>query len=60
VLHIDYSISALSSELVSDLHLSYGLKFLDAVIAATAIKHKLILKTQDTKHFKCIKGLLIV
>jgi predicted nucleic acid-binding protein len=59
VLHIDYSISNLAIKFVSDLYLSHGLKFLDAVIAATAIKHKLILKTQDTKHFKFIKGLAI-
>lgn len=60
VLHIDYPISALAIKFVSDLYLSHGLKFLDAVIAATAIKHKLILKTQDAKHFKFIKGLAIV
>lgn len=60
LLHIDYSISNLAIKFVSDLYLSHGLKFLDAVIAATAIKHKLILKTKDVKHFKFIKGLEMV
>ena len=59
IIHIDYSISSSASKLVSDLFLSHGLKFLDAVIAVTAIQHKLILKTQDVKHFKSIKGLVI-
>lgn len=59
ILHIDYSISNSASKLVSDLFLSHGLKFLDAVIAATAIQSNLILKTQDTKHFKFIKSLAI-
>ena len=30
------------------------------LIASTAIKHKLTLKTQDAKHFKFIKGLSVV
>lgn len=59
VLHIDYFISNLATKLVSDLYLSHGLKFLDAIVAATAIKHKLILKTQDAKHFKFIKKLVV-
>lgn len=59
VLHIDYFISNLATKLVSDLYLSHGLKLLDAIVAATAIKHKLILKTQDTKHFKFIKKLVV-
>ena len=59
VLHIDYSISNLATKLVSDLYLSHGLKLLDAIVAATAIKHKLILKTQDAKHFKFIKKLVV-
>lgn len=58
ILYIDYSISQLATNLVSSLYLSHGIKFLDALIAATAIKHQLILKTQDSKHFKCIKELV--
>jgi len=56
-LHIDYSVSHLAAKIVSCLYLSRGIKFLDALIAATAIKHQLILKTQDSKHFKYIKDL---
>lgn len=59
ILHIDYSISNHASKLVSDLFLSHGLKFLDALIAATAMQSNLILKTQDAKHFKYIKNLSI-
>lgn len=57
IIHIDYSISNSASKLVSELFLSYGLKFLDALIASTAMQSNLTLKTQDAKHFKCIKGL---
>lgn len=57
ILYIDYSISQLATNLVSNLYLTHGIKFLDALIAATAIKHQLILKTQESKHFKCIKDL---
>ncbi len=60
IIHIDHPISHLATKLVSDLYLSHGLKLLDAIVAATAIKHKLILKTQDAKHFKFIKKLVVV
>ena len=60
ILDIDTEISNQSVKLVRDNYLSHGLKFLDAIISATAIKHKLILKTQDAKHFKFIKGLSVV
>jgi predicted nucleic acid-binding protein len=56
-LYIDYGISNTAAKLVLDLFLSHGLKFLDAIIAATAIQSNLILKTQDAKHFKHIKNL---
>ena len=59
VLDIDTEISTRSTNLVRDNYLSHGLKFLDALIAATAMKHKLTLKTQESKHFKIIKGLLL-
>ena len=59
ILHIDYSISSSAAKFISDLFLSHGLKFLDAVIAVTAMQSNLILKTQDAKHFKGVKGLEI-
>ena len=60
ILDIDTEISIQSTKLVRDNYLSHGLKFLDALIAATAIKHKLTLKTQDAKHFKFINSLSVV
>ena len=60
VLNIDAEISVQSTKLVRDNYLSHGLKFLGALIAATAIKHKLTLKTQDAKHFKFIKNLSVL
>lgn len=60
VLDIDTEISIQSVKLVRDNYLSHGLKFLDALIATTAIKHKLTLKTQDAKHFKFIKNLSVM
>ena len=60
VLNIDAEISVQSTKLVRDNYLSHSLKFLDALIAATAIKHKLTLKTQDAKHFKFIKNLSVL
>lgn len=60
VLNIDTEISIQSVKLVQDNYLSHGLKFLDALIATTAIKYKLTLKTQDTKHFRFIKNLSVV
>lgn len=59
VLNIDTEISIQSIKLVRDNYLSHGLKFLDALIATTAIKYKLTLKTQDAKHFKFIKNLSV-
>ena len=60
VLDIDTEISTQSVKLVRDNYLSHGLKFLDALIASTAVKHKLILKTQDAKHFKFINNLSVI
>ncbi|HLE49782.1 MAG TPA: type II toxin-antitoxin system VapC family toxin [Patescibacteria group bacterium] len=60
ILNIDTEISIQSTKLVRDNYLPHGLKFLDALIAATAIKHKLTLKTQDAKHFKFIKNLSVL
>jgi predicted nucleic acid-binding protein len=60
VLSIDTGISMQSIKLVRDSYLSHGLKFLDALIATTAIKHRLTLKTQDAKHFKFIKNLSVM
>ena len=41
-------------------YLSKGLRFLDALIAATALEHKLSLITGNLKHFRFIEGLITV
>lgn len=54
---IDSEISILAVNLLKKYNLSHGLLFLDALIAATALEEKLILVTNNLKHFKFIKGL---
>lgn len=43
--------------LMEKLSLSHGLQMGDALIAATALEHKLTLLTSNTKHFSAINGL---
>ncbi len=57
VLNVSGKISALAIELMKKFYLSSGLKFLDALIAATALETKLVLVTSNLKHFRFIKGL---
>ena len=59
-LNINGKISALAIEFMKKFYLSSGLKFLDALIAATAINGKLVLVTKNLKHFEFIKGLEII
>lgn len=59
ILTIDENISLLAINLMEKYFLSSGLLILDAFIAATAINHKLILKTKNIKHFKMINELKI-
>lgn len=59
-LNINGRISALAVELMKKFYLSNGLKFLDALIAATALENKLVLVTDNLKHFEFIKGLEVV
>lgn len=56
---IDKKISNHAIELMKKFYLSKGLKFLDALIAATALENKLILLTGNLKHFNFIEGLTI-
>lgn len=56
---IDKKISNHATELMKKFYLSKGLKFLDALIAATALENKLILITGNLKHFKFIEGLAV-
>lgn len=57
---IDKRVSSRAIELIKKFYLSKGLKFLDAIIAATALENKLTLVTGNLKHFKFIGGLAVV
>lgn len=57
---IDGIISDRAIELLSRYHLSHGLLFLDALIAATCIIRKNILVTENVRDFKFISGLEIL
>lgn len=54
---IDKKISNKAIELMKKFYLSKGLRFLDALIAATALENKLSLITGNLKHFKYVEGL---
>lgn len=59
-LSIDKKISNRAIGLMKKFYLSHGLMFLDALIAATALENKMILVTDNTKHFKFVTGLKIM
>lgn len=54
---IDREISDFAIELLKIYHLSHGLIFFDALIAATCILRKKILVTENIKDFRFILGL---
>ena len=56
---IDRKISNLALELLFKFHLSNGLNFWDAIIAASALDSKLILITENIKHFRFIPSLKV-
>ncbi len=56
-LPITPAITERAIELMQRLVLSHGLQLGDALIAATALQHKLALLTANTKHFAPIDGL---
>ncbi len=45
--------------LMEDLTLSHGLQLGDALIAATALEHRLIVLTANAKHFSAVGGLQV-
>jgi hypothetical protein len=59
ILPLDQRISELALGLVETYLLSHGLLILDALIAATALRHGLVLKTGNDKHFRFVKKLKI-
>lgn len=57
---IDKKVSDSAIALMKKFYLSKGLRFLDALIAATALENKLSLITGNVKHFRFIEGLTII
>lgn len=57
VIPISENISSSAINSMLKYFLSHGLKFMDALIAATAMENKLTLVTANVKHFAFIKGL---
>lgn len=57
---INGSIAEKAINLMSRFYLSNGLQFLDAIVAATALHNKLILVTDNIKHFKFIPELKVL
>lgn len=57
VLPVTREISDLAIELVEQYALSHSLYLADALIAATALSHDLVLLSANDKHFSAIKGL---
>lgn len=59
ILPLSESIGALASDYLEEHALNSGLEAMDALIAATAVKHDSVLATGNAKHFKMIKNLRI-
>lgn len=59
-LSIDSKICRQAIDLMYRFFLSHTLKFMDALIAATAMENKLTLVTANVKHFGFIKGLKLM
>lgn len=57
---IDRKISKVSIDLLHKYHLSHGLLFLDALIAATALENNRILVTGNSKDFTFITELQVI
>jgi len=57
IIHFDEGISVRALNLVTDFWLSDSLNINDALIAATAIEHQLMLLTGNAKHFRCVPAL---
>lgn len=57
---IDKKVCTQAITLMKQFYLSHGLAFLDALIAAMALENKLILITDNLKHFNFIEGLQTV
>lgn len=56
---IDHAISYQARQLVRQFALSHNMEMGDAQIAETALAHKALLCTSNSKHFVPVKGLLL-
>lgn len=59
LLPVTEAITLRATELMESLTLSHGLQMGDALIAATAIEHQLLVLTANVKHFSAVSGLKI-
>ncbi len=59
VLPLSEAVGALAVDYLETHSLSNGLDSMDALIAATAVKHNRVLATGNAKHFNALKGLRI-
>jgi predicted nucleic acid-binding protein len=59
LLPLTETITQRATTLMESLTLSHGLQMGDALIAATAVEHRLPLLTGNVKHFACVEHLLI-
>ncbi len=60
VIPIDVSISRAAETLVETFSLGHGMEIPDALIAATALGHGLILYTKNVRHFRMIPRLAVL
>lgn len=56
---VDHAISYHARQLVRQFALSHSMEMGDALIAATALTHKELLCTSNSKHFAQVNGLLL-
>lgn len=57
IIHPRTSISEKAIHLVGEYALSHGLRVVDALLAASALLHRAVLKTGNSRHFRFIPGL---
>jgi len=57
---VDSNIATVAGRYLAKYRASHGLEPIDALIAATAKVNEAVLFTLNTKHFKCIEGLIVI
>lgn len=59
IIHPRTSISEKAIHLIGEYALSHGLRVIDALLAASAVLHRAVLKTGNVRHFRFISGLKV-